>query len=250
MAATPRVDRAFLMKPSQPFAPPDGGQAENRKRRLFFVGAGNFARELASWLDLRDPRWRDFTFAGFLSDTPGSVADHPEYDPGIVSTIAAFQPLPDDALIMAISDSKGKLAVAKTLEERGAEFLSFVHPSALIAAHVVIGRGVVICPNAIVSCHVELGDLVSLNVCTTIGHDAKIGRGSTLSAHADVTGYAILGEGVFLGSHAVVLPHANVGDYAKVGAGTVVLRSVKAGATVMGVPARQIIPETARWHGH
>lgn len=212
------------------------------KRRLFLVGAGALARELMSWIPFDTPAWTEWEFAGFLSDNADSLRDYPEYVPGVVAKIADFQPQAGDGFIMAIADPKTKLQIAQQLEARGAQFLNFVHSSALIARHVKLGRGVVICPNTVVSCHAQIGDFVEINLASTVGHDAKIGAGCTLSAHVDITGFAVLEEGVFLGSHASVLPKAKVGAYAKVGAGTVVLRSVNAGATVMGVPAKQILP--------
>lgn len=213
-----------------------------KKRRLLLVGAGAMGRELASWIRFDAPGWAGFEFGGFLADDPHSLAGYPIYRPGIVSAIADYNPAPGDALVMAIADPASKLATAQRLDERGAEFLCFVHPSVLIADHVLIGRGVVICPNAVVSCHAEIGDFVSVNLSCTVGHDVRIGRGCTLSAHVDLTGFASLEEGVFLGSHASVLPRAKIGAFAKVGAGSVVLRHVKRETTVMGVPAKQILP--------
>jgi len=215
----------------------------NKKtRRLLLVGAGSMARELVSWIRLDTPGWTDFHFGGFLEDDPKALATYPVYKPGIISTIADYQPQPGDGLVMGIAEPKTKLRIAEALETRGAEFLTFIHPSVLIADFVTVGRGVVICPNAVVSCHADLGDFVSINLGCTVGHDVKLGRGCTLSAHVDLTGFANLAEAVFLGSHASVLPRAKVGAYAKIGAGSVVLRSVNAGATVMGVPAKQILP--------
>jgi sugar O-acyltransferase (sialic acid O-acetyltransferase NeuD family) len=211
-------------------------------RRLYIVGAGSMARELASWIRFEEPDWAGYSFGGFLSDEPNVLADYPVYRPGIVSSIVEYQPESNDSLVMAIADPKTKLQIAQYLEARGANFVTFVHPSVLIADHVKIGRGVVLCPNVIVSCHAELGDFVAVNLSATVGHDVMIGRGCTLSAHVDITGFVELGEGVFLGSHASVLPRAKVGAYSRVGAGTVVLHCVKAGATVMGVPAKQVIP--------
>ena len=212
------------------------------KRRLLLVGAGSIAREIVSWMGLQGNDWNGFTFAGFLDDDPQALRGYPEYVPGVISSINEFRLEKGDGLIMGIAEPATKLAIARRLEKRGASFLTFVHPSALVARHVQIGHGVVICPNAVVSCHARLGDFVAVNLCCTVGHDTQIGAGCTLSAHADVTGFATLGEGVFLGSHASILPNAKVGAYAKIGAGTVVLRSVNAGATVMGVPAKQILP--------
>jgi len=214
----------------------------DKKRRLLLVGAGSFAREMASWIRFNAPEWARYEFGGFLDDDLHALADYPNYSPGVVAKISDYRPMTGDGLVMAIADPHTKLQAAQKLEDRGAEFVSFVHQSVLIADHVRLGRGIVICPNAVVSCHAELGDFVAVNLSCTIGHDVKIGRGCTLSAHVDLTGFVSVGEGVFLGSHASVLPNAKIGAYAKIGAGSVVLRSARAGTTVMGVPAKQILP--------
>jgi len=212
------------------------------KRRLYLVGAGSFGRELRWWIDFSSAKWEGFEFSGFIDDVSDPLKDYPEYAPGVVATTVDFEPDPGDALVMAIADPRAKLETAQRLTKKGGRFISFVHHSVILSNHVRLGDGVVICPNAVVSCHAEIGDFGALNLGVTIGHDVKLGAGCTLSAHADVTGHVVLEEGVFLGSHASILPHARVGAFARVGAGTVVLRSVKAGATVMGVPAKQILP--------
>jgi sugar O-acyltransferase (sialic acid O-acetyltransferase NeuD family) len=212
------------------------------KRALYLVGAGAFSRELASWISMTEPGWSDFEFAGFLEDNPAVLDNYPGYNPGIVSSIGDFQPREGDALVMGIADPKAKLAVAALLESRGAVFKTFIHPSALLARHVSIGKGVVICPNVVVSCHAKIGDFVGINLGSTVGHDVVVGDGCTLSAHVDLTGFTNVGAGAFFGTHACTLPRAKIGAGAKVGAGSVVLRSAAVGASVMGVPAKQILP--------
>lgn len=184
----------------------------------------------------------DFEFAGYLDDNLEALRDYLGYEPGVVGTIKDYRPQTGDGLIMAIANPKDKLETARRLETLGGEFQTFVHPSVLMGRHVTIGRGTVICPNAVVSCDAVLGEYVTINIGCSIGHDVILGAGTTLSAHVDVTGFAKVGEGSFFGSHAAVLPRAKVGAWAKVGAGSVVLRNVKEGATVMGVPAQQILP--------
>ena len=210
--------------------------------RYYFVGAGSFARELASWTRIGRGEVSGSTFGGFLSDDAQALAAYPAYRPGVVGTIEGYLPKAGDGLVMAIADPKAKLRIADLLLERGANFLNFVHPTAVIADYVTFGLGVVICPNSAVSCHASIGDFTTINLACSIGHDVKLGRGCTLSAHVDVTGFANLGDGVFVGSHASILPEAKIGAFACIGAGSVVLRSAKAGTTVMGVPARQIYP--------
>ena len=213
-----------------------------KKKQLLLVGAGSLAREIAGWLDFTHGTFSDCYFGGFLSDDSHSLSGYPQYKQGVVGGIDDYQVQKEDLLVMAIADPKSKLRVADSLLQKGASFAKFVHPSVIISNWVSIGHGVVLCPNAVVSCHATIHDFATINIGCTIGHDVTIGRGCTLSAHVDLTGFSKVGEAAFFGTHAAVLPKARIGDHATVGAGSVVLRSVKPGATVMGVPARQISP--------
>ena len=177
--------------------------------------------------------------AGFLDDNIGALSGYDHRLP-VVGTIRGYDPDPSDALVMAIGVPQVKLKVARSLIERGAAFLTVIHPTAMVGERVSLGDGCVVCPNVVITCDVHIGAFVTLNVKATVGHDARIGDGCTLSGHADVTGCARLGEGVFLGSHASVLPGVQVGDFATVGAGSVVVKRVKAEQTVIGVPAKAL----------
>jgi sugar O-acyltransferase (sialic acid O-acetyltransferase NeuD family) len=209
--------------------------------RLFIAGAGGFGREMYWWLQ-QNPEWgQRFTFAGFLDDNPNALASF-KYGPGVVEGIATFAPQPGDEVVCALGDPRKRLRVGRELRARGAMLPIIRHPLAILGGDCRIGPGTILCPGSVVSTNVTLGELVLVNICATVGHDARLGDGVTLSPHADVTGFAELAEGAFLGSHASVLPRAKVGAYSLVGAGSVVLRSVKPGATVVGVPAKQILP--------
>jgi serine O-acetyltransferase len=56
-----------------------------------------------------------------------------------------------------------------------------------------------------------------------------------------------LGSRVVVGSNACILGYIEVGDGARIGSGSVVIRSVPPSATVVGVPARVIVPPNARF---
>jgi serine O-acetyltransferase len=56
-----------------------------------------------------------------------------------------------------------------------------------------------------------------------------------------------LGRGVVVGSNACILGAIEIGDGARVGSGSVVIKAVPPGATVVGVPARVIVPKRHRF---
>jgi sugar O-acyltransferase (sialic acid O-acetyltransferase NeuD family) len=208
---------------------------------LYIAGAGGFGREVFSWLG-HMPEWnRDWDFKGFLDDNLAAL-DRFCCPPGVVGRLSDHVPGAGEAIVCAIGDPRTRLSVCQRLSELGAEFPVIRHPTSLVGAGCRIGEGSILCPGAIVTVNVVIGRWVVLNLHATVGHDAWVGDGVTLSPHADVTGFARVEEGAFLGSHVSVIPSTKVGAYSKVGAGSVVLHRVAPGATVMGVPARQILP--------
>lgn len=206
---------------------------------MLIVGAGGFGREVLSWCLHAEPHTKEWEIGGFLDSNPSALDKH-ACEVGIVGDPLSYTPTGNDLFVNAIGDPKTKLLVCKSLKERGARFITLLHPTAVIGRDCRIGEGCVLCPGAVLTTNVSLGSFVIINVYSTVGHDSRIGDGCTLSAHNDVTGNVVLGEGVFFGTHACVLPNTVVGDYAIVGAGSMVLKNVPAGSTVVGVPARQV----------
>jgi sugar O-acyltransferase (sialic acid O-acetyltransferase NeuD family) len=210
--------------------------------RLILLGAGDFAREVI-WLISEMETTSEWKFAGLLDDSPeraASILRSNGFTHSVLGTISEYVPRPQDRLVCVIGDPKRKLAVTDLVAERGGQFINLIHPLAAIGPGCMLGHGIIVCRNTIVTTNVSIGDHVLINIAATCGHDAVIGDGCTLSGHCDVTGHAILEKGVFLGSHAAVMPGVRVGAFATVAAGSIAFRNVKAGETVIGVPAKPI----------
>lgn len=92
--------------------------------------------------------------------------------------------------------------------------------------------------------HYALGVVVHPNV--TIGRNVKIYHQVTLAAETWVGSEhrIYVGDDVVIGAGAIIVARTDtslyIGDGARVGAGSVVTKSVPAGQTVAGSPARQI----------
>jgi UDP-3-O-[3-hydroxymyristoyl] glucosamine N-acyltransferase len=72
-----------------------------------------------------------------------------------------------------------------------------------------------------------------------VGHNVEIGRHVAIAAHAMLGGSARIGDYAWIGPSACIRDgEISIGERALVGLGAVVVKDVPAGATVMGVPAR------------
>lgn len=207
-------------------------------KKLFIIGAGGFGREVHAWARQHPDRGVSWELAGFLDDNPMALRDSGDFAP--VSPLAGHRPTADHLYLNGLALPELKRKFLPVLLAAGAEFLTFIHPTAKVGERVTLGRGVVLCPGAIVTADASLGDFVVLNLRATVGHDAVVGAYVTASAHCDITGYVEIGEGVFMGSRASVIPGRKVGAGARIGAGAVVFTHVPPGITVVGNPARPL----------
>jgi len=108
-----------------------------------------------------------------------------------------------------------------------------IHPGARIGRRFFIdhGMGVVIGETA------EIGDDVLMYQGVVLG-GTSLQKGKR---------HPTIGNNVVIGAGAIILGPVTIGDNARIGAGSVVIRSVPAGATVVGVPARLVgQPEPTR----
>lgn len=207
-------------------------------KEVYIVGAGGFGREVFDWMhDALDFK-NEFSFSGFIDDNLDALKQF-----SIDAKITKFSDYvynKKHLLICGIGNPKLKKELCEPLLDKGCEFLTIIHPTAIVGSRTKIGHGVVICPKVSITCDVEIGDMVMVNLMTTIGHDAKIKNWSTISAQCDITGSVHIEELVFVGSGARIIPNKKIGIGSIIGAGSVVIKTIKPNTTNFGNPARKI----------
>ena len=206
---------------------------------IIIIGAGGFGREVYNWAKESFPS-KNFKIKGFLSKNPSDL-DNFNIGVRILGEESTYDIKEKDRFIIAIGDIDTKKLVVANLKKKGAQFLTLIHPTAIISSTAKIGTGAIICPFALVSDHAVLDDFVLMNFYSSCGHDAKVGKYCVLSPYATINGFGILEDEVFLGTHSTVTPNKKIGYRAKISANSVAMHDVSARSLVFGVPGKHKI---------
>jgi sugar O-acyltransferase (sialic acid O-acetyltransferase NeuD family) len=122
----------------------------------------------------------------------------------------------------------------------GFNFISVIHPDAVIAKSAQLGEGCQIMAGCIIQADARIGNNVIVNTGASVDHDCTIEDHVHLAPGSVISGTVHIGEECHIGVRAVILQNVKLGKRCLVGAGAVVIHSVAGGARLVGVPAREI----------
>ncbi|WP_260921579.1 acetyltransferase [Novosphingobium sp. 9] len=144
------------------------------------------------------------------------------------------------SFVIACGDNSVRESVSRRLEEAGSQAATVCHPAAILSPSAIVGSGAMFLAGAILGPRAAIGDGTIVNHAASVDHDCVVGPFANLCPGARLGGAVHVGEGAFIGINASVLPGLRLGAGCVIGAGAVVTQDVPEGATVVGVPARQI----------
>ena len=214
--------------------------------RIAVYGAGGFGREVAWLVESCSSAERQYEVVCLIDDDSrlhGRTANG-------VPTLSfddAWRRFPDAGLVVAVASPRMRETIVEKAAAKGFRFATIVHPRTERSRWVEFGTGAIVCAGNILTTNVRVGNHVHVNPNCTVGHDAILGDYTTVLPGAHISGWVHIGRRVFIGAGAVVINGTEntpmvLHDDAVIGAGACVTKSVAAGLTVVGVPARPLSP--------
>lgn len=119
-------------------------------------------------------------------------------------------------------------------------FVTIIHPSAVISRNIKIGKGTVIMPGVIVNSNSKIGNFCILNTNSSLGHDGEMQDYSSISSGVCTGGNLVLGKFSAISLGANIIENITIGENSIVGAGSLVVKNVMENCIVYGSPARFI----------
>ncbi len=148
------------------------------------------------------------------------------------------------AIALGIGDNVSRITSLRNASD--VSISTLVHPSAVVSASSVLGRGTVVFPLAVINAASRVGEGVIVNSGAIIEHDCVVGDGAHIAPGAVLTGGVRVGARTTVGAGSTVLPGIRIGSDSTVGAGAVVTRDVPDRSVVAGNPAKPLSDARAR----
>lgn len=145
----------------------------------------------------------------------------------------------DCDFFVAIGNSHIRSKITQELISAHKSIATLVHPNAIIADDVKIGKGTVVMAGAVINSATTIGKGCIINTCASVDHDNIIGDFVHVSVGSHLAGTVAIGHNTWLGIGAVVSNNINVCDDCMIGAGAVVVKNITESGTYIGVPAKR-----------
>lgn len=204
-----------------------------RVKNICVIGAGGHAKVVLATLHAMGQKVK------WILDDDEKMWGQTIFDIEIKGPVALLENLETPVkAIIAIGDNKTRKTIADSLPH--VEWITAIHPSALIHPTVQIGNGTAIFAGTVIQPDTIIGNHCIVNTSASIDHDCSVGDYVHIAPGCHLAGGVTLHEGTFLGIGSSVIPGAAIGKWSICGAGSVVVRDIPDNAKALGVPAKQI----------
>lgn len=195
------------------------------RNRLVIIGAGGHGRVVANIAMLNG--YDDIVF---LDDSPSVSVAGPVKD---------FNKYLSADFVVAIGNNKIRKDIQQQLELEHANFVSLIHPRAVVSSDIKIGSGSVVMAGAVINPGAIIGNGVIINTCSSVDHDCMIADFVHISVGTHIAGNVSIGAETMVGAGATVINNVSVCENCLIGAGAVVVKDISCPDTYVGVPAKR-----------
>lgn len=140
--------------------------------------------------------------------------------------------------IGSLPGQQARRQLFERLTGMGYTFATLVHPQAVIAEGVELGRGAQVMAGAIIQADARIGDNTIVNTGARIDHDCRIGAHVHIAPGATLCGGVVVGDGAHIGSGATAIQGLSIGASALLGAGATLVKPLAAGGRFLGRAGR------------
>lgn len=203
-------------------------------------GASGFGKEVMPLVREQYPHLSKEQFV-FIDD--GQAGTFLNLYPVLSYSNFLANPSSEKAVTIAIANSKVREKLVARLEQDNVKNIDVKASNVVILDEVQMGEGSLLCPFTCLTSNIKIGKFFHANIYSYVAHDCIIGDYVTFAPGVKCNGNIHIEDHAYIGTGAVIKQGTPekplvIGKGAIVGMGAVVTKSVAAGTTVVGNPAR------------
>lgn len=200
--------------------------------KLVIVGASGHGKVIADIAEKRG--YKDIAF---LDDDQNkkTCLNYP-----VIGKVEDAQKYAGADFIVAIGNPEIREKVQNFLIQKELHITTLIHPEAVVAGNVSIGKGTVVMAGAVVNPDAVIGDGCIVNTSSTIDHDNTLADYVHVSVGSHLAGTVSVGKYTWIGAGATISNNVSVCASCMVGAGAVVIRDITEPGTYVGIPSKRI----------
>ena len=201
---------------------------KTNSKEMLVIGAGGHAKVIVDILKLSKQNLSDIKIFDDFSSTAvlgikvsGKIEDTIKYK--------------EANAVIAIGDN---LIRREICEKYSLNYVSCVHPSAVIARDAHIGDGTVVMANAVINSGSKIGKQCIINTSAIVEHDNCIGDYVHISPGVKLGGKVTVGNNTWIGIGATIKNNIHICNDVIIGAGAIVVNDIDIPGTYIGIPAK------------
>ena len=203
-------------------------------------GASGFGKEVMPLVRQQFPILAKENFI-FIDD--GKAGTHLNGYSVLTYTDFIKQPVSNKLVTIAIANSSVREKLVTQLSQDNIQHLSIQASNTVVLDEVEIGEGSLLCPFTCLTSNIKIGKFFHANIYSYVAHDCVIGDYVTFAPGVKCNGNIHIEDHAYIGTGAIIKQGTPdkplvIGKGAVIGMGAVVTKSVPAGVTVVGNPAR------------
>ena len=170
-------------------------------------------------------------------DVPCLIDDNPN-DNELAGIPVVHSAVGLSPVIVTVGNCQKRREIVNKLGNR--EYLTVIHPKAVVAKSVMLGNGTVVMAGALLNPYAMVGNHCIINTGASIDHDCVINDFVHIAPHCTLCGEVVVGEGTWVGAGTTIIQGIHIGRNCFIGAGSVVVKDIPDNSLCYGNPAKLI----------
>ncbi|UKM63944.1 acetyltransferase [Flavobacteriaceae bacterium GSB9] len=144
--------------------------------------------------------------------------------------------------IIAIGDNWTRKLIYEKIKKISPDFdyISAIHPNAVIGKNVKIGKGTVIMAGAVINSDANIGKFCIVNTKASLGHDSILKKYASLAPNSTIGGKSTIGACSAICMGAIIIQDISIGKHSIIGAAALINKNISDYKMVYGIPGKII----------